>query len=163
MADPNFSNSVTYIEVMVETAPDADTYSKPCGMNGRTFTRSNASFETEFASCTVGQAGNRVRAEGIDDWTISGSGVMTSDAFDIFDNWKSGLAANRGPRKVIVIAYTGDSNSLVTHRHYIMTGLLTSLSMPQGANNELVTTDVEIQAANGTVEMIDGAFTGTIV
>lgn len=163
MADPDFSNALTYIEVLVETAPNTDTYSKPCGLDGRSFTRSNAPFETQFAACTVGQAGKRVRVSGLDDWTISGDGVMTTDAYDVLDEWMSGAEANRGPRKIIVLAYTGDSNSLTVHRHYILTGLLNSLGHQQGANNELTRASIEIQAADGTVTMVDGAFAGTIV
>lgn len=163
MADPDFSNALTYIEVLVETAPDSGTYSKPCGLDGRTWTRSNAPFETQFAACSVGQAGKRVRVSGLDDWTISGDGVMTTDAYDVFDEWMSGADASRGPRKLVVLAYTGDSNSLTVHRHYILTGLLNNLGLPQGANNELVRTSIEIQAADGKVEKVDGAFAGTIV
>lgn len=162
MADPNFNNSLTYIDVLIETTPGSDTYTKPCGLDGRTFTRNNEPFETQFAACSVGQAGNRVRAEGLDDWSISGSGTMTLDAFDVFDEWKSGGDNLRGPRKIVILGYTGSSNNLTQHVHYIGEGLLNSLSLPQGANNELVTVEIEIGAANGKVERVVGAFTGTI-
>lgn len=160
---PTFDTSLTYIGLLVETAPGSNQYRGPCGMDGRTFTRSSETQDTVFASCDVGKPGNRVRAASVDDWNISGQGTMELDAYDMFDIWKSGPQASRGPRKVIVLGYTGDSSNPTVHVHYIVTGLLTELGLPQASNSELVQASVTISAADGNVERVTGAFNGTIV
>lgn len=160
---PSFDNSLTYIGVLIETAPGANTYRGPCGMDGRTFTRTTETQDAVFASCQVGRPGTRARVEGVDDWTISGQGTMELDAYDMLDLWKSGPAASRGPRKVVVLGYTGPSSNPTVHVHYIMTGLLQELGLPQSSNAEMVQASVNIIAADGTIERVAGAFTGTIV
>lgn len=159
----SFDTALTYIGLLIETEPDSDIYRGPCGMEGRTFTRTTETAETVFAACAVGQPGNRVRVESVDDWTISGQGTMELDAYDVFDLWKSGPAASRGPRKVIVLGYTGDANSATVHVHYIVKGILTELSLPQGGNSEVVQASITISAADGAVERVAGPFAGTVV
>lgn len=160
---PRFDNSLTYIGLLIETEPDSDTYRGPCGMDGRSFIRTTETQDTIFAACEVGKVGNRVRAETVDDWTITGQGTMELAAYDMFDMWKSGPPELRGPRKIIVLGYTGDSNSATVHVHYIVNGFLTELGLPQGANSELVQTSINIVAADGNVERVTGPFSGTIL
>ena len=160
---PTFDTSLTYIGILVETEPGSNEYRGPCGMDGRTFTRTAETQDTIFASCDVGRPGNRVRAESVDDWTISGQGTMELPAYDMFDIWKSGPQASRGPRKIVVLGYTGPSSAPTVHVHYLMTGLLTELGLPQSSNAELVQASVTISAADGAVERVTGAFAGTVL
>jgi hypothetical protein len=160
---PRFDNSLTYIGLLIETEPNSDTFRGPCGMDGRTFTRTTETQDTIFAACEPGKVGNRVRAETVDDWTISGQGTMELAAYDMLDIWKSGPSEMRGPRKVIVRGYTGDSNSATVHVHYVLNAFMTELGLPQGANSELVQTSVTLVAADGGVERVTGPFTGTVL
>lgn len=160
---PRFDNSLTYIGLLIETEPGSDVYRGPCGMDGRTFTRSTQTEETIFAACEPGKVGNRVRAETVDDWSITGQGTMELDAYDMLDVWKSGPSTMRGARKIVVLGYTGDSNNTTVHVHYLLNGYLTELSLPQSANSQLVQASVSITAADGGVERVTGPFAGTVL